>query len=75
MLFISWHSWIPDYVRHEIKKKTNTIIDGYGNILADKNPEIKNDKPNPKVVSNKKEDIYKNIKNYKPSGNTIYNNL
>ena len=75
MLFISWHSWIPDYVRHEIKKKTNTIIDGYGNILADNIPKIKNEKPAPNVVSNKTENIYKNINNYKPSGNTIYNNL
>lgn len=36
LLLISWKHWIPEYVRTEIKKKTNVSIDGYGNIIEDK---------------------------------------
>lgn len=32
-LFISWQHWVPDYVRNEIKKKTNVVVDGHGNII------------------------------------------
>ena len=39
LLLISWKHWIPDYVRTEIKKKTNVAIDGYGNVLPDKKKE------------------------------------
>jgi hypothetical protein len=35
LLFISWKHWIPSYVRHEIKKKTGIVVDGYGNKLVD----------------------------------------
>ena len=30
LLFISWKSWIPTYVRNEIKKKTGQTINEYG---------------------------------------------
>lgn len=36
LLLISWKHWIPQYVRSEIKKKTNVSIDGYGNIIENK---------------------------------------
>lgn len=39
LLLISWKHWIPDYVRTEIKKKTNVAIDGYGNVISDKKQE------------------------------------
>ena len=29
-LFISWKSWVPTYVRTELKKKTGIVIDEYG---------------------------------------------
>ena len=35
LLFISWKHWIPSYVRHEIKKKTGIVLDGYGNKIVD----------------------------------------
>jgi hypothetical protein len=35
LLFVSWKHWIPSYVRHEIKKKTGIVVDGYGNKLVD----------------------------------------
>ena len=39
LLLISWKHWIPGYVRTEIKKKTNINIDGYGNVMPNKNEE------------------------------------
>lgn len=30
LLFITWKHWVPDYVRHEYKKKTGVVIDGFG---------------------------------------------
>lgn len=35
LLFISWKSWIPTYVRNEIKKKTGQSIDEYGNLHSE----------------------------------------
>jgi len=29
-LFISWKSWVPSYVRTELKKKTGIVVDEYG---------------------------------------------
>jgi hypothetical protein len=34
-LFISWHDWVPSYVRTEIKKKTGIQLDEYGRRLQD----------------------------------------
>ena len=39
LLLISWKHWIPGYVRTEIKKKANISIDGYGNIIKEKDEE------------------------------------
>jgi hypothetical protein len=35
LLFISWKHYVPNYVRNEIKKKTGTIIDKFGNYVSD----------------------------------------
>ena len=35
LLFISWKHYVPNYVRTEIKKKTGTIIDKFGNYISD----------------------------------------
>ena len=40
LIFISWKHWISSYVRNEIKKKTGTVVDGYGN-KVDKNEQEK----------------------------------
>jgi len=82
MLFISWQNWIPDYVRNEIKKKTNVAIDGYGNIV--KKQEAIEDISNvtfdlgTKSKGNNKsktKEEYKSINNYKPTGNSIYSDF
>jgi len=83
LLFISWTHWVPDYVRSEIKKKTGTIIDGYGNIMNNDDNENSNkndtlllkttnsisNSSNPKTKTNDTKDI----NTYKPSGQLIYN--
>ena len=86
LLFISWNHWVPQYVRNEIKKKTGVIIDEYGNKIDtnDQNNEDKYDnlyldkpqlqsKSSSKFNKNEKNDKYKDINNYKPSGDIIYN--
>ena len=85
LLFISWKHWVPSYVRNEIKKKTGTIVDEYGNIVNDiltnsntnSNTNTNNDNilfANSKQIKNINTKDYKDIKSYKPSGNLIYNN-
>ena len=80
LLFISWKHYIPHHERIEYKKKTGTTIDGFGNVLKQKNikrPEDTNDLMfNTKVpLQNKKiNDNYKQINTYKPTGNFIYSN-
>lgn len=39
LLFISWKHYVPNYVRTEIKKKTGTIIDKFGNYVSDASEE------------------------------------
>jgi len=89
VIFICWNHWVPSYVRTEIKKKTGMNIDGNGNIMnKSDNKEIKSNNNlissasnnfdnlllksnNNPTIENKKE--YKSIREYKPSGNMIYN--
>jgi hypothetical protein len=35
-LFISWHNWVPSYVRNEVKKKIGIILDEKGNVIGKK---------------------------------------
>ena len=32
-LFVSWHNFVPSYVRHEIKKKMGIVLDERGNVI------------------------------------------
>ena len=84
LLFISWKNWIPGYVRTEIKKKMGVNLDGHGNVIdeTNKNKDIEQNTDNTNTlmfnVSKKSEQIenkqnFKEIKEYKPSGNFIYN--
>ena len=84
LLFISWKHWVPSYVRNEIKKKTGTLVDEFGNIvnanLEETTSGTTND-TNELLFSNTKQikntqassSNYKDIKSYKPSGNFVYN--
>jgi len=84
LLFVSWKHWIPSYVRHEIKKKTGIVVDGYGNKMIDgkivtdvgnsaQNISVGNNQQKGNNNSTETKRIYKSIDTYKPSGN-LYNN-
>ena len=80
MLFISWKHWIPSYVRNEIRKKTGVSLDGYGNEVIKKDNEKQSSSPQDAndILLNRttkianKEQNYKDIESYKPSGKLIY---
>ena len=69
-LFISWHNWVPSYVRNEIKKKMGVAIDEKGNVVE---PDGE-----PKIIQQqnlqKDQKQYTPIKSYKPSGALVYGN-
>jgi hypothetical protein len=82
-LFISWHNWIPSYVRNEIKKKQGVIIDERGNIVdkieVENNHSMDNRNTTPNggaagsATSVKKQ--YNSTEEYKPTGKfNIYGN-
>jgi hypothetical protein len=76
-LFVSWNNWVPSYVRNEIKKKTGIVLDEKGNVVK-KDEEIEND-PNSNIFNDKTTNLqkpgkqYTSIKDYKPTGNLVYN--
>ena len=85
-LFISWKSWVPTYVRTELKKKTGIVIDEYGKpidketkmISASSGPQNLDEgmfKMNEKTatsISNINKKKYTPINSYKPQGNLVY---
>ena len=69
----------------KLKKKTGTIIDGFGNIVKNneendnnklliKNTNINNNNNNNNNSKYKNDSDKKDINSYKPTGNLIYNN-
>ena len=77
-LFISWHNWVPSYVRNEIKKKMGIVIDEKGNVIERKTDEIEENPENriftTDTQNQKEQKQYNSIKNYKPTGNLVYSN-
>jgi hypothetical protein len=85
-LFISWKSWVPTYVRTELKKKTGIVVDEYGKpidketktISASTGPANLDEgmfKMNEKTatsISNINKKKYTPINSYKPQGNLVY---
>ncbi len=80
LLFISWAHYIPPHVRMDYKKKTGISMDGFGNVKSNKkknkseNPNdlLLKDKPVSILKKSSKNDNYKKVSSYKPSG-IIYN--
>jgi hypothetical protein len=66
-LFVSWHNFVPSYVRHEIKKKMGIVLDERGNVI---NKEEEKEDENTKVLPQATKDgkVYNSIKDYKPTG-------
>jgi len=78
LLLISWNHWVPQYVRTEIKKKTGKNIDGYGNIISEKNEDSSNPKLNLLKYKDSNKDSNKDTKpitSYKPTGKIVYNDI
>jgi len=89
LLFISWKHYVPNYVRTEIKKKTGTVIDKFGNYVSeadeasdaaagggDANAMMLYNKKGAAAVTaaaKKPAGDFKPIASYKPTGNLIYN--
>ena len=81
LLWISWQHYIPQYERANVKKKYGVSIDGFGNIIKkenkkkeDTNSLLLREKPSSlKSILKNKNDDYKKISTYKPTGNLIYN--
>jgi hypothetical protein len=84
-LFVSWHTWVPCYVRNEIKKKLGVVLDEKGNIVEKKTTEeIDNSNPDlhmfgdrdktthANTVANSNQKQYTPINSYKPTGNLVY---
>ena len=80
-LFISWHNWVPSYVRSEIKKRMGVVLDEKGNVIDKVDNDNENnldngllnqpgENPDNKIIKNGKE--YSSIKDYKPTGNLVY---
>lgn len=74
-LLISWNSWIPTYVRDEIRNRTGLIVNQKGEHIQDKNNSEDDEEQitqtnNIKLNSNN----YTPVNSYKPSGNLIYSN-
>lgn len=78
-LFVSWHNWVPSYVRNEIKKKRGIIVDERGNFVdrvENAGPESIVDPSDPLLRqlpnTQKEEKKYVSVKEYKPTGNLVY---
>jgi hypothetical protein len=78
-LFVSWNNWVPSYVRNEIKKKTGIVLDEKGNIIKKQEDDESDNDPNNKLLNDKNNNLqkpgkqYTSVKDYKPTGNLVYN--
>jgi hypothetical protein len=71
-ILISWGHWFPQHVREQIKKRLNKNIDGFGNVVEEKE-KVETDMFGNKTDDNKKKSDYKATSTYVPSGKFIYN--
>jgi hypothetical protein len=86
-LFVSWDHWVPSYVRNEIKKKMGIVVNERGEVVKDGDRGEGEDMfnrnmimggnaqmngPPPPPTSGSKEKNYTPIKQYKPTGNLVY---
>jgi hypothetical protein len=77
-LFVNWEKWVPTYLRNEVKKKTGIVLDERGNVI-NKNNEEEEPQNNMKQEEQTKDggggskSLFTPIKQYKPTGNLVYN--
>lgn len=85
MMLISWENWIPQYVRQELKKKTGVLLDEHGNMIrrGEKEDDLDMDMDigsaqststnNSANTAQEKGKQFRQISDYKPTGNLVYN--
>lgn len=61
-LFISWHNYVPSYIRNEIKKKLGVVIDEKGNVLERK-PDTDEGEERPPIFENNLDNMLFNQQN------------
>ena len=71
-VFISWHKWVPSYVRNEIKTKTGIVVDEQGNFIERLEHLQDDNNLNQQQPKEEKQKNYNSVKDYKPSGNLLY---
>lgn len=73
-LYVSWHHFVPLYIREELKRKTGIVMDDLGNVVHDPqsaaNTSIETEEPSTSKNKNAK---YKSTDHYKPTGKFVYN--
>ena len=78
-LFISWAKFVPSYIRGEIKKKTGIVLNEMGEKIEEEEekPLLKDSflTDNKKKEKAKKNEPFKSIDTYKPSGKFSYDDL
>ena len=52
LLLISWHHWVPSYVRTEIRKKTGLELNEFGEVVKDHNNEEDEDEEKNDEITN-----------------------
>jgi len=68
-LYVSWHQFVPHYIRDQVKEKTGIEIDTKGFIV----PEVeKVEEPQQKDKGKPAKKQYKPIELYKPTGQFVY---
>lgn len=79
-LFVSWDTWVPTYVRNEIKKKTGMVLDEKGNVIDKGDNLVESDDINAQLLNDKsgngtqkEQKKYTPIGQYKSTGNLVYN--
>ena len=72
LIFISWKHYIPAYQRLEIRKKYGIKIDGFGNIIKEKEKEEEKKKLLIANTTTTNKKNFKAISTYQPTGNLIY---
>jgi hypothetical protein len=81
LLFVSWGSWVPGYVRTEMKKKAGINVDGRGNPITVSKEGKDSDSADPNAIllggasattKDKPKDEFRSIGSYKPSGRLVY---
>lgn len=72
VLYVSWHHFVPMYVREELKRKTGIVMDDLGNIVNNQ-PSAEPEEEEPTASKKEKSNKYKSTDHYKPTGKFVYN--